>query len=71
MKVKKSIDINGDTLDALNAKYPGIPFTKLVERGLETLLREADSEDMFTKEAIVKLLNTMGQQIHDMHKRLK
>lgn len=71
MKVKKSIDIKQDTLDALNLRYPDTPFTKLVERGLETLLREAGSEDMFTKEAIVTLLNNMGKQIHDLHKRLK
>jgi hypothetical protein len=71
MKVKKSIDINRDTLDALTAKYPGIPFTKLVERGLESILHEADVEEVLTKDAVVRLLNTMGQQIHDMHKRLK
>jgi hypothetical protein len=71
MKVKKSIDINGDILEALNAKYPGVSFTKLVERGLENLLHGADVEDMLTKDAVIRLLNTMGQQIHDMHKRLK
>jgi hypothetical protein len=71
MKVKKSIDIRRDTLDALTAKYPDTPFTKLVERGLESILYEADVEEVLTKDAVIRLLNTMGQQIHDMHKRLK
>ena len=38
MKIKKSIDIEQDILDTLNEKYPDVPFTKLVERGLKLLL---------------------------------
>ena len=38
MKIKKSIDVKQDLIDALDEKFPDVPFTKLVERGLKLLL---------------------------------
>lgn len=38
MKVKKSIDVDNDLMDKLEARFPDVPFTKLVDKGLKLLL---------------------------------
>ena len=68
MKIKKSIDIKQDTLDALTEKYPDVPFTKLVERGLQLLL----NPDIVNKKVTLDD-DTMGkfgrlcERVLDMH----
>jgi len=70
--IKKTIRLESQLLDKLVEKYPNEPFNRLVEQALQSKL-QADNvvEDVFTKDVVVKLLNNMGKQIHDIHSRLK
>ena len=70
--IKKTIRLESQLLDKLTEKYPNEPFNKLVEQALQSKLQD-DSEvgDVLTKDVVVKLLNVMGKQIHDIHSRLK
>jgi len=38
MTRQKTLNVKQDLLDELDKKYPDVPFTKLVERGLKLLL---------------------------------
>jgi len=69
MKIKKSIDIKQDTLDALNEKYPDIAFTKLVERGLQLLLNpEIVNKKVTLDEDTMGKFNRLCERVLDMHK---
>jgi hypothetical protein len=70
--IKKTIRLESQLLDKLVEKYPNEPFNRLVEQALQSKL-QADNvvEDVLTKDVVVKLLNNMGKQIHDIHSRLK
>ena len=70
--IKKTIRLESQLLGKLVEKYPNEPFNRLVEQALQSKL-QADNvvEDVLTKDVVVKLLNNMGKQIHDIHSRLK
>lgn len=38
MTRQKTLNVKQDLIDALDEKFPDVPFTKLVERGLKLLL---------------------------------
>jgi hypothetical protein len=44
MKTKKIINIDQEVVNKLMAKYPGVPFNKLVERSLDKLIGEDPTE---------------------------
>jgi hypothetical protein len=72
MKVNKILKVDPGIIDYVNEKYPGVPFTKWADMAFrEKMDADNETERVITKEVIVNLLNTMGKQIHDMHKRLK
>jgi hypothetical protein len=72
MRIKKEIPVDQDIIDYVNEKYPGVPFTKWADMAFRAKMDDDNEVDrVLTKDVIVNLLNTMGKQIHDMHKRLK
>ncbi len=70
--IKKTIRLESQLLDKLSEKYPNESFNRLVEQALQAKI-QADNgvEDVLTKDVVVKLLNSMGKQIHEIHSRLK
>ena len=71
MKVKKSIDIKQDTLDALTEKYPDIPFTKLVERGLKLLLNpDIVNEKVTLDDDTMVRLDRLFKLVYELHEHV-
>ena len=68
MKVKKSIDIEQDLIDTLNEKYPDIPFTKLVERGLKLLLNpDIINEKVTLDDDTMVKMDRLFKRVYDLH----
>lgn len=71
MKIKKEIPVDQDILDYVNEKYPGVPFTRWAEMAFRAKMEDDNEvERVLTKDVIVKLLNSMGKQIHEIHTQL-
>ena len=71
MKIKKSIDIKQDTLDALTKKYPDTSFTKLVERGLQLLLNpDIGNEKVTLDDDTMAKFDRLCLRIYELHKHV-
>ena len=71
MKVKKSIDIEQDLMDTLNEKYPDVPFTKLVERGLKLLLNpDIVNKKVTLDDDTMGKLQGLFKRVYELHKHV-
>ena len=69
MTRQKTLNVKQDLIDALDEKFPDVPFTKLVERGLKLLL----NPDIVNKKVILDddtmgKFNRLCERVLDMHK---
>jgi hypothetical protein len=68
MKIKKSIDVEQGIIDTLNEKYPDIPFTKLVERGLKLLLNpDIINEKVTLDDDTMVKMDRLFKRVYDLH----
>jgi len=69
MTIKKSINVKDSTIQALEERFPDVPFTKLVEQGLKLLLDPTImNKKVVLQDDIMAKFDRLCERTYEIHK---
>jgi len=69
MKTQKTLNVNTELINELETRFPDVPFTKLVDKGLRLLLDPNITNKKVTlDDDVMGKFNRLCERVLDMHK---